>query len=83
MVRFEFNKLKNLIMTDANWEARRSVESYGYANDQIEKRRNDTYAFRQLTLDEQLIGAQVLLDKATKSISKAKDQESAERAKRL
>lgn len=81
MIRFEFNKLKDGIMSSENWEAKRSSISWAIT-DQIEKRRTDTFALKAITLEEQLHGAQILLDKAALAVSKAKNQESAQKARK-
>ena len=76
IVRFEFNKLKDDTMADKNWTAIRSTKSFTLTPDGIERRRQDLFGLKAITLDEQLKGAQILLDKVGMSLSKSSNEES-------
>ena len=79
IVRFEFNKLKDSVMTSEHWEARRSTISYALTSDGVEKRRQDLFGMKVITLEDQLNGARILLDKVGKSLAKSKSQEDTQR----
>lgn len=82
LVTFEFNKLKDAVMSQHNWKALRSREGYVLTPDSIEKRRVDTFGLKAISLEEQLKGGRMLLDATTKSLSNTNNQETADRLRR-
>lgn len=82
MIRFEFNKLKDTTMSDKNWTAIRSTKSFVLRPDGIERRRQDLYGLKAISLQEQLTGARTLLDKVGKSLANSKNEETTLRMKK-
>lgn len=71
IVRFEFNKFKDAVMSNDGWTHLRSRTTFAFTIDGVEQRRNDTYANAAISLPEQLHGAQALLNKCAASLVKA------------
>ena len=75
IIRFEFNKLKETVMSNENWQALRTRETYVLTPDSVEKRRTDTFGLKAISLEEQLLGATGLLDKVGKALAKSGNEE--------
>lgn len=79
IVRFEFNKFRDSVLSDSDYVLKGTTDSYALTIDGVESRRNVRYSNDKITLEKQLTGALVLLDKTGIAVSKAKNQESSER----
>lgn len=71
IVRFEFNKFKDSVMSKDGWTHLRSRESFAFTIDGVELRRTDTHANAAISLETQIAGARSLLDKCAASLAKA------------
>lgn len=69
IVRFEFNKLKDSVMSGGNWEHKRTRTGYAFTIDGIEATRSDSYRNSALPLSEQLDGARKLFSKVGNQLS--------------
>lgn len=72
IVRFEFNKLKESVLSRDGFSLHRSAEGYLHTRDGIELQRVDAWRKSAIPLDEQLRGARMLLSKAEKSATNDK-----------
>lgn len=70
IARFEFNKLKETVMSNPDWVHTRSSHTYALSIDGIEGRRRDMFANTNLPIAEQLRGAQILLERVNKQLDK-------------
>lgn len=75
IVRFEFNKLKETILSNPDWILKGSSEGFAFTIDGIEARRTDRFSNDNISLENQLIGARVLLNKVGVAMAKASNAE--------
>lgn len=73
IVRFEFNKLKELVLSDESvqWEHIRSRMGYVFTQDGVRERKMDTYENPAVPIEKQLEVAVRMFDKIEVQISKA------------
>jgi hypothetical protein len=69
IVRFEFNKLKDAVMSKDGWTHEKTRTGYKFTIDGVEGTRSDVFTNKALPLDEQLKGARHLLDKCGKRLA--------------
>lgn len=82
LVRFEFNKLRDSVLSGSQFTHKRSRFGYAFRDGSCEQTRNDYFINTSLPLSEQLAGMLILLDKNGVSLVKAKNAESKERLER-
>lgn len=69
IVRFEFNKLKEAVMSKDGWNHTRTRTGFKFTIDGVEATRTDSFVNSAIPLDEQLSGARHLLDKCAKRLA--------------
>lgn len=82
IVRFEFNKLKESILTSDGWIDSTTRFGYALTQGEIQYRRSTVALFDNLPLERKLQGARILLDKAGKSLASAKTNEQSVNARK-
>jgi hypothetical protein len=71
IVRFELDKLRDLVMNNPKWALLKSRESWVFNSDGVNQHRADTFKNTALSLQEQLQGATVMLVKTEALLAKA------------